>query len=340
MTIEDLIRDSGFTKEQIRILLGELDDDPALRDLLQQHQRMLQDLSSLFANPDGLVAPPQEPAYRRALPSTLNLGYRFDPRLGASLSKPGATLVDQLDLPEGQGQVVDAFRAGSPAAVAGLRVHDILLELDGKPVSSEPTEFATQLAAIPADKTVEAVVLRRGKRETLKGLRLPEVKEARPPVPNPLPGANGIGVPPRMPSGLGRGFGGAAQGLGVPRVAPGESPTRPRTGGGNPVILFNADRSTAGNAGVLTTTFRTGDRFTSRHEEGSLVITLTGKLERGKARVGEIQVQDGRETNKYDALDNVPEAYRDKARHLLELAEKDNVQILTKPFNGGGNGPK
>jgi hypothetical protein len=341
VTIEDVIRESGFTKDQMRALLSELDNDPVLQAMVQQQLRALQDLRGLLANPDGFAVPPREPAYRRALPGSLNFGYRLDARLGASLSKPEATLVDQLELPEGQGQVVDALRVGSPAAVAGMKVHDIILELDGKPVSSEPTEFATQLAAIPADKAIEAVVLRRGKRETLKGLKLPEVKETRAdPALDPVPGANGFGGQRRMPPALGRGFGGAAQALGgVPRVAPGESPTRPRTGGGNPVILFNADRSTAGN-GVLTTTFRSGDRFTSRHEEGSLVITLTGRLDRGKASVGEIQVQDGRETSRYDALDNVPQAYRDKARHLLELAEKDNVQILTKPFDGGGNGPK
>jgi hypothetical protein len=342
MTIEDLIRDSGLTKDQIRILLGELDSDPALQELLQQHQRMLQDLRGLFANPDGFIPLPPDNGHRRALPRSLNFGYRLDSRLGASLSKPGATLIDQLDLPEGQGQVVDAVRAASAAAVAGLKVHDILLELDGKPVSSEPEEFATQLAALTANKAIDAVVLRRGKRETLKDLRLPEVKGARPaPTPDPVPGANGFAVPPRTPGVFGRGFGGAARALGgLQQVAPGESPARPRTGGGNPVILFNADRSTAGSAAVLTTTFRTGDRFTSRHEEGSLVITLTGKLERGKAKVGEIQVQVGRETNRYDALETVPEAYRDKARHLLELAEKDTVQTLTKPFDGRGSGPK
>jgi hypothetical protein len=63
------------------------------------------------------------------------------------------------------------------------------------------------------------------------------------------------------------------------------------------------------------------------------VITLTGKVEKGKAKVGEILVQDGRETHRYDAVEKVPEAYRDKAKHLADLVEKDNA-IRVRGFDG------
>src|SRR5262249_19615093 len=71
---------------------------------------------------------------------------------------------------------------------------------------------------------------------------------------------------------------------------------------------------------VLTTTFRTGDRFTTRHQEGSLIITVTGTVADGKARASEINIQDGAVTSKYDSVDRVPAQERDKADHLLRVS--------------------
>jgi hypothetical protein len=81
-----------------------------------------------------------------------------------------------------------------------------------------------------------------------------------------------------------------------------------------------------GEQGVLTTVFRTNDRFTARHQEGSLVITLTGEGN----KVKEIKVHDGREGGTYESLDKTPNAYRDKARHLVDMIEKANVKIEIK----------
>ena len=66
-------------------------------------------------------------------------------------------------------------KAGSAAAKAGLKANDILLELNGKPkCSHEPKEFVKMLQEVKANTPVDAVVLRKGKKETLKGLSLPE----------------------------------------------------------------------------------------------------------------------------------------------------------------------
>jgi hypothetical protein len=162
--------------------------------------------------------------------------------------------------------------------------------------------------------------MRRGKRETLKGLKLPEARDSGTGV---RFGFGGPGMPPMtMPAmpGMAGGIGGAG-GIGL--------------GGGRgvgPGFNFNVNPPAFGanGGGVMTTTFRTDDRFTSRHQEGNLVITVTGKVEDGKAKVGEIQVQDGRESHKYESLENVPEAYRDKAKHLADLVEKDGVRIRVK----------
>lgn len=97
-------------------------------------------------------------------------------RLGVMVETPSPTLVEQLDLPEGQGLVLGEVLPDSAAAKAGLKPNDILLEFNGKPVPNNPEEFRSMVQEIKADTPVDAVILRKGKRETIKGIKLPEVK--------------------------------------------------------------------------------------------------------------------------------------------------------------------
>ncbi len=212
-------------------------------------------------------------------------------RLGVVAEKPSTTLAEQLDLPKDQGLVVREVVADSAAAKAGLKPHDILLELNGKPVPNEAHQLRKLLDDVKADTPVDVVVMRKGKRETVKGLTLPEAKDVKPafPVLNFPVGP----VPLQLPA------------FPVLPLAPGVT-------------------------GVMTTTFRNGDRFTTRHQEGTLVITVTGTLADGKAKVGEIQVQDGAASHKYDGPDKVDEAYKDKVKNLIEMSEKSGVKIEIK----------
>jgi hypothetical protein len=234
-------------------------------------------------------------------------GMNEESRLGVSVDKPSATLAEQLDLPKGQGLVVEQVAADSAAAKGGLKVNDILLEVDGKAVPSDLADFQKQLEGIKADTKVNMVVLRKGKKETLKEVSLPEAKAETPfpgfniQVPNvQIPNFQFPAVPPIQPA--------------VPAF-PAFPQGFPGVGGGNV---------------VMTTNFRTDDRFTTRHQEGSLVITVTGTVADGKSKVGEIHVQDGTTTNKYDNLDKVPDQYRDKVKNLIEMSEKGNVKIEIK----------
>ena len=43
------------------------------------------------------------------------------------------------------------------------------------------------------------------------------------------------------------------------------------------------------------------------------------------------RVQDGRESEKYDSLDKVPDAYRDKVKALVEIVEKPSIKAEVKP---------
>jgi hypothetical protein len=80
----------------------------------------------------------------------------------------------------------------------------------------------------------------------------------------------------------------------------------------------------------MTTVFRSGDRFTARHQEGNLVITVTGTVADGKATTKTIQVQDGAKGEKYESVEKVPEEYRDKVKGLVEMGEKGAAKVEIK----------
>jgi S1-C subfamily serine protease len=86
-------------------------------------------------------------------------------------------------------------RPESPAAKAGLKAHDVLVEIDGKAVPDNVREFAQMVGQLKAKTPVDAVVIRKGKQETVKGLSLPEANELRFPTPPGAPAGPRFGAP-------------------------------------------------------------------------------------------------------------------------------------------------
>src|SRR5262249_46490054 len=150
-----------------------------------------------------------------------------------------------LNLPRGQGLIITRVKADSPAAKAGLKVNDVLLKVGGAAVPGDPKEFGRALDKIKGGEAVSAVVLRKGKEETVSGIKLGRAITY-----------SWQGLRPEERKQLG------PQGL--------QLGVNPRRGG------------------VTTTIIRDGDRFTTRYQEGSLSINLTGTVAGGKARVSEI----------------------------------------------------
>jgi beta-lactamase regulating signal transducer with metallopeptidase domain len=109
-------------------------------------------------------------------------------RLGVRVERPDAILADQLSLPPDQGLVVELVQPDSPAARAGIKINDVLLELNARPVSSDPRELARMLDELRTGVPVDVLVLRKGQKHTLRGLTLPETRPGRRPAPRlPLP---------------------------------------------------------------------------------------------------------------------------------------------------------
>jgi predicted metalloprotease with PDZ domain len=149
-----------------------------LRKALQGNDDAIRRAMEKFGQP----LPPQYPV--TGFPGML--GAMLDPRLGGFIRRPTATETDQLGLPRGKGLVLLQVRPGAAADQAGLKPNDILLELNGKPVSSAPYKWAEMIAPLKPDEAAEVVVLRKGKRQTIKGLKLPAAQEGAPPKEAPL----------------------------------------------------------------------------------------------------------------------------------------------------------
>jgi hypothetical protein len=226
--------------------------------------------------------------------------YGFGPadRLGAAVEAVNDAVRAHIDLPQGKGLLVTDLRADSAATRAGVKKFDILVKWDGKDVTADANAFAKAVADAPAKKAVSAVVLRKGKEVELKEITLPEAGPFNPikiyQCPSDYKG-------PTINDGTSNTllFGESYRGIVDGKFG----------WGGN-------------DARTLTTTFRDGDRFTARYEEGSLVITLTGTVKDKKASVGGVKVIDGGKEYRFDALEKTPEEYRDKARALAGAAEK------------------
>jgi serine protease Do len=97
---------------------------------------------------------------------------------GARLRAPEPALMAQLSLPRGQGLVLEDVVTRSPAARAGLRRHDVLVELDGKPVPSKEADFAELLKGLQDGKPVDAVVVRKARRVLVKEVVLSWAKQS------------------------------------------------------------------------------------------------------------------------------------------------------------------
>jgi len=87
---------------------------------------------------------------------------------GAQFAPVPDVLRSQLSIPEGQGVVVEAVREGSTGAAAGLKRHDVILEIDGKKVASP----ADVRALLKRDSKVKA--LRGGKEQNLEPAPAPK----------------------------------------------------------------------------------------------------------------------------------------------------------------------
>lgn len=233
--------------------------------------------------------------FMRQPPGQFSMMLGGEGRLGVIVEQPSDVLADQLDLPQGQGLVVKAVRPDSAAAKAGIKPNDILLELNGKAIKNDAAALVKMLSDIKPKTPFELLVLRKGKKETLRGELLPERKAS-------ASARKALDSKPEV----------AREGKTEPKDKSEESD--------------EAAAAKSGRGTIITLTRKDGN-FTAQRQEGSLTISVTGKVEDEGAQVSEIKIQDGSSIKTFKRTREVPEQYRDKVRSLIDLATRNQARI-------------
>lgn len=121
----------------------------------QDQKKMMEEFRKLFREGQDPAPAPEAPAPRG--------GREF----GIKIDSVGETLRDQLSLKEGEGVLVGELKPGSVAEKAGIRLHDIILKLDGKTVGDK-WEFRKDVLKALEKPEFDVEIVRGGKKETLK----------------------------------------------------------------------------------------------------------------------------------------------------------------------------
>jgi hypothetical protein len=268
-----------------------LPEDELLKELLQGQDQLLKQLEEMLGQVQGRGGIMIGPGGIRPL------GPVGGGRLGVRVEKPSDVLASQLDLAPGRGLVCVDVPADSTAGKAGVRPHDILVEVGGKAVPSDRDEFVRNLREIKPDTPVDIVVLRKGRKETIKGVKLPEAREPEVPALPALPGLEGFDFPrpARVP------------------VRPGRVPG-PVGDGAGPAIPVGP--------GETARVERVNDAFTAFYSKNGVKVTITGSMEAdGKAKADSIEVDDGGKTTRAESIDKLPKEYQDLARAAMKAVK-------------------
>ena len=219
-------------------------------------------------------------------------------RLGIRVEKPSDVLAAQLELPLGKGLVCVDVPADSPAGKAGIKPNDILLEVAGKSVPSNRDEFVKSLKDVKPDTPVDVVVLRKGKKETLKGVKLPEAKE----VPD-------FPVLPRLDFGDFQGPG-IIVAPPIPVPPAGDFPALPRAGRNTGVVV---------GPGETARVEQVNDAFTVFYTKDGVKVTISGSKDAdGVAKAESIEVEAGGKTTKAESIEKLPKEYQDLAKKAMK----------------------
>jgi beta-lactamase regulating signal transducer with metallopeptidase domain/type II secretory pathway component PulC len=259
-------------------------------------------------------------------------------RLGVAVSEPSATLVDQLELGKDRGLVIDQVAEDSPAAKAGLLANDVLVEFNGKSVSSSVEDFVKTVQALKPGTKINATVLRKGKKKEIQGIVLAEAtasdekdlleklkKDFKIDLKELTEGdfdkiTKELELKLRDVE--------KGKGLDLERVQPAfEKFARLEFSNVRPSVRAFSRLADGKERNVTVTCERNNDEFTVKVKEDKLSITMTGTVKDEKANVKSIVINAGGKETKYESAAKAPEEHQKRLKKLLELVEKGTVEF-------------
>jgi membrane-associated protease RseP (regulator of RpoE activity) len=220
---------------------------------------------------------------------------------GMVLEPADDALIDHLNLSAGKGMIVASVEADSAAAEAGLKKHDVVVKINGDAVPADARELIKSLGEDKSDP-VDLVVVRKGKEQTLKGVKLPKAELSTPGM-------------PRFPQPVGPGL------LQPNPVGPGLPPP--------PALVPMPGQ--ADLTGAKISFQREKEQFTAQYETDKLQIKVRGSISGMQGKVEEVTVQEGKDdAKKYQKVEDVPAAQQSVVMRLVQLAN-GNAGGLTPP---------
>jgi beta-lactamase regulating signal transducer with metallopeptidase domain len=202
-------------------------------------------------------------------------------RLGIVADKPSIVLIEQLDLPKDHGLVITEIRKNSAAEKAGLHANDIVLVFAGQKVPNDTMKFIELLDGVSSDKEVDAVILRKGKKEVVTGIKLAEKVD---------PKAEGekTGVLYKK----------AVEAAGA-HAGKGEGNKSEKSPNKSTSVMIN------------------DGEFKATEKEDDLSITVIGTTENKKVNVTSVAIKDTDFAGKFSSIDEVPSKYRARVKKLI-----------------------
>lgn len=144
-----------------------LAEDPMRnRERAEALRKQAQDLMlRALGGRDGLVLPP-------GLLDLQAPGVRGNGRLGVRVERVAPGVAEDNNVPAGRGVLVAEVIPNTPAAKAGVKANDIVIEFAGQPVTDDPTAFVTLVQRAKAGEKLDLTVIRDAKRVPVRGVVL------------------------------------------------------------------------------------------------------------------------------------------------------------------------
>jgi len=248
------------------------------RQAMELMQRALND------GRDGPGLPPQ--LFELAFPPVPGVrGGGGNGRLGVRVERLAAGVAGDFNIPAGRGVLAAEVLPNTPAARAGVKANDVIVEFAGQPVTDDPSAFVGQVQRARAGAPLDVTVIRDGKREAVRGVV--------------LPAADG-----GVLAGRGKLFRELAPIVG-PDGRPLVDAARERV----------APRDEARPSGV---TVEVGDgEATVTADENGVRFHIAGAVGPAGLVPTKIEVTENGRTVSAESVDGLPEQYRERARQLL-----------------------